>query len=166
MKRLLTASVGLIFAAGLAYGMNPSFGTGDLKLDSTLEQLNLAASADPDGFLRRLGSTYNLPEQELRHARDMYGLGGADLFMATGLARETHRPIYAVAEEFKQNRGQGWGVIAQDLGIKPGSSEFHQLKRDAKGSLNYMKSTAKSKQKHEQKMKKAAQGQGHGKQQP
>ena len=35
-------------------------------------------------------------------------------------------------------------------GIKPGSSEFHQLKRDAKGSLDYMK----SKQKHEQGKKK------------
>jgi hypothetical protein len=26
-------------------------------------------------------------------------------------------------------KGQGWGVIAKSLGIKPGSPEFHALKR-------------------------------------
>jgi len=163
MRKWLTASVGLVFVVGLAYGFDPLFGTGDMKLDSTLEQLNIAAGADPDGFLGRLSSMHNFPTQELRRARDTYGLAGADLFMATGLAREIHRPVHSVAEEFKQNQGKGWGVIAQNLGIKPGSSEFHQLKRDAKGSLDYMKSTAKSKQKHEQKMKKASKGNGHGK---
>lgn len=163
MKKLLAASVGPDFAVGLAYGMDPSFGTGDRRLDSTLEQLNIAAGADPDGFLTRISSMHNFPQQDVRRARDTFGLGGADLFMATALARETHRPVYAVAEEFNQSQGKGWGVIAQDMGIKPGSSEFHQLKRDAKGSLNYMKSNAKSKQKHEQRMKKETQAKGHGK---
>ena len=30
--------------------------------------------------------------------------------------------------ERERNRGQGWGVIAQRMGIKPGSAEFHALK--------------------------------------
>ena len=156
MKKLLAASVGLVLVGGLTYGLDPSFATGDRKLNSTLEQLNIAAGADPDAFIKRLSSVHNFPEQELRRASETYGLGGADLFMATALAREIHRPVYSVAEEFKQNQAKGWGAIAKDLGIKPGSSEFHQLKRDAKGSLDYMKSTAKSK-------KKASQGHGHGK---
>jgi hypothetical protein len=163
MRRLLAASVGLAFVVGLAHGFDPSFATGDAKLDSTLEQLDIAARADPDDFVRRLSSMHHVPEQELRQARDTFGLGGADLFMATGLARETHRPVHSVAEEFQRSQGKGWGVIAKNLGIKPGSSEFHRLKRDAKGSLNYMNSSAKSTQKQEQKMTKASQGQGHGK---
>jgi hypothetical protein len=146
MKKMLVGFVGLAFVVGLAYGMDTSFGTGDRKLDSTLEQLNVAAHADPDAFLRRLSSMHDIPEQELRRARDAYGLGGADLFMTTALARNTRRPVYSVAEEFKHNQGKGWGVIAQDMGIKPGSAEFHQLKRDAK-------STARS----------GSQGKGHGK---
>ena len=120
MKKSLAASVGLVFVVGLAYGTDSSFGTGDKNLDFTLEQLNIAASADPDGFLMRLSSMHNFPELELRQARDAYGLGGADLFMATGLARKTHRSVHSVAEEFKQNRGKGWGVIAKDLGSSPG----------------------------------------------
>lgn len=156
----------VVLVAGLAYGMDPVFGTGDSRLDSTLVQLNIAADADPDGFVRRLSSIHGFPELELRRARDTYGLGGADLFMATALARESDRAIYSVAEGFTQGERKGWGAMAQDLGIKPGSAEFHRLKRDAKGSLDYMNSTAKAKQKHEQKMRKESQGKGHGKSQP
>jgi hypothetical protein len=32
------------------------------------------------------------------------------------------------------NKGKGWGVIAKNLGIKPGSAEFHALKR---GDLSF-----------------------------
>lgn len=163
MKKLLAASAGLVVVVGLAHGFDPSFGTGDPKLDSTLEQLDIAARADRDGFVRRLGSMHSVPEQEIRQAMDTYRFGGADMFMVSALAREAHRPIDSVAQEFKQNPGKGWGVMAQDLGIEPGSSEFHRMKRDAKDSLNYMNSTAKSRQKHEQKMKKASQGKSHGK---
>ena len=161
MKKFLAVSVGLVFVGGLTYGLDTSFGTGDRKLNSTLEQLNVAAGADPDGFVRRLSAAHNFPERELRRASETFGLGGADLFMATALARELHRPVYSVAEEFKQNQGKGWGTIAKELGIQPGSSEFHQLKRDAKGSLDYMTSNARTKQRHEKKMKKASQGHGH-----
>jgi hypothetical protein len=38
-----------------------------------------------------------------------------------------------VVREYKAHKGQGWGVIAKNLGIKPGSKEFHALK---KGGLN------------------------------
>jgi len=34
-----------------------------------------------------------------------------------------------VADYWQQNHGQGWGVVAQRMGIKPGSAEFHQLKK-------------------------------------
>jgi hypothetical protein len=34
-----------------------------------------------------------------------------------------------VVDVYKKNRGKGWGVIAKSLGIKPGSPEFHALKR-------------------------------------
>jgi len=172
MKKLLAASVGLVFLVGMAYGMGskPSGSTGDRQLDSTLEQINIAAKADPDGFIKQLSSRHNIPEQEIRQAKEAYGLGAADLFMATALAKKTHRPVLSVAEKYKQNQGKGWGVLAKDMGIKPGSSEFHELKRDAHGSLDHMKSMAKSKQKHEQEMKKEreqrmkkdSQGKGHG----
>jgi hypothetical protein len=173
MKKLLAALAGLVVLVGLAHGAGsePSDNTGDRKLDSTLEKINLAAKADPDGFIKQLSSRYNIPEQEIRQTKETYRLGAADMFMATALAKATHRPVLSVAEEYNKNQGRGWGVMAKEMGIKPGSSEFHELKRGARGSLDHMESAAKSKQKHEremkkeheQRMKKDSQGKGQGK---
>ena len=38
-----------------------------------------------------------------------------------------YQPVRVVTE-FREHAGQGWGVIAKNLGIKPGSAEFHALK--------------------------------------
>jgi hypothetical protein len=34
-----------------------------------------------------------------------------------------------VVDQWQQDHGQGWGVLAKRLGIKPGSPEFHRLKK-------------------------------------
>jgi hypothetical protein len=34
-----------------------------------------------------------------------------------------------VLEKYEAGKGRGWGALAKSLGIKPGSSEFHALKR-------------------------------------
>jgi hypothetical protein len=33
---------------------------------------------------------------------------------------------------YSKHKSNGWGVIAKQLGIKPGSAEFHQLKNRAR----------------------------------
>jgi len=38
------------------------------------------------------------------------------------------KPIDYVTEQYKENKGRGWGALAKSLGIKPGSPEFHALK--------------------------------------
>ncbi|HEX9934232.1 MAG TPA: hypothetical protein VGB38_03460, partial [bacterium] len=40
------------------------------------------------------------------------------------------QPAERVMDEYKSGKGKGWGVIAKSLGIKPGSDEFHALKRE------------------------------------
>ncbi len=40
------------------------------------------------------------------------------------------QPVEVVTKEYETNKGKGWGVIAKNLGIKPGSKEFHALKKD------------------------------------
>ncbi|MBE0602055.1 MAG: hypothetical protein IH611_00310 [Deltaproteobacteria bacterium] len=39
------------------------------------------------------------------------------------------RPHEVVLDEYRANQGKGWGVMAKNLGIKPGSAEFHSLKK-------------------------------------
>ena len=47
----------------------------------------------------------------------------------------SHRSWDEVLGEYKENNGKGWGVIAKNLGIKPGSREFHELKDDDSGMI-------------------------------
>ena len=156
MRKSLAAAVGLVFLFGLAQAASagPWGNTGDRRLNSTLERLNVVAQADFDGFIERLSSRYGVSGPEIRQARETYRFGPADLFMATALASRTHRPVLSVAEQYSKNQGKGWGVMAKELGIKPGSRAFHEMKQDARGLEAHMKSATASKQKHAQEMQK------------
>jgi hypothetical protein len=49
--------------------------------------------------------------------------------MVFRLGEMSRQPAERVMDEYKSGKGKGWGVIAKSLGIKPGSKEFHALKR-------------------------------------
>ena len=46
---------------------------------------------------------------------------------------------------YKKNKEKGWGVIAKEMGIKPGSPEFHALKGKTKTRKDKGKSEGKGK---------------------
>jgi hypothetical protein len=48
--------------------------------------------------------------------------------MCLQLGYMTKKPLNVVLQTYKKNTGKGWGNIAKQLGIKPGSPEFHALK--------------------------------------
>ncbi len=156
MNKWLAVALGAVCLAGVAYGAgsDPWRGMGDRKFDSMVQSMNREAMADPDGFIRQLSARHGIPESDLRQARETHGLDPGDLYMASSLAWITHRPILVVAEDYKKNPGRGWGEMAKEMGIKPGSREFHDMKADARGSLADMKSMAKARQKHERQMMK------------
>jgi hypothetical protein len=51
-----------------------------------------------------------------------------DVYYACTIAQVIGRPCRYVVDEWAANHGQGWGVVARRLGVKPGSAEFHRLK--------------------------------------
>jgi hypothetical protein len=52
--------------------------------------------------------------------------------MAAQLSASLNKPFENVVETYSKNKGKGWGVIAKDMGIKPGSPEFHAMKKSMK----------------------------------
>ncbi len=150
MKRTLTAAIGLVFLGLLVHGAAFAQGanTGDRKLDSLLVQINTHAEADPAGFFLQLSRQHNIPEEEIRLAKERHGLTFGDIFMAVILALRTNRRVGDVAAEYGQNQGQGWGVMAMRMGIKPGSPEFKQLKANAGGFGRHMKTMAKARKRN------------------
>lgn len=97
-------------------------------LDSFLKNLNIKARADMNGFAARLSAQFGTPEVQIRAV-----IGSvkepADAFMCLQLGQWTQKPAEQVVSVYKANQGRGWGAIAKSMGIKPGSAEFHALKR-------------------------------------
>ena len=169
MRRLLAWSLGTFLLAGAANAglPEPSVRSGDRSLDKTLQSISAEAKADPASFWSMLSKIHGIPEADIRTAKDATGLEPADMYMATSIAHITGRPIGTVAEECRRNHEKGWGVMAKEMGIKPGSPEFHRLKAGARGSLDHMKAAKRDRQRHEKQTKfeheRKAKQESHGK---
>ena len=156
MRRFLATSACVVFLGVLVLGTGLALqpDTGDRKLDSLLDTINKGALTDPGGFLELLSLTFNIPEEKLRTEWEQHGLEAGDWYLATALGSRTRRPVGDIATEYRENQGKGWGVTAMSMGIKPGSPEFKELKRDAGGFVDQMKAKAKSKKQHEKALEK------------
>ena len=143
MKRFLTTVSFLVFVFALAAGLANAQQTasGDKKMDGYLNQINKEAEQDPEGFTKHLSQQYGIAEEEIRQAREQHRLTYGDTYMAAALAKQSQRKIGDVAAQYKQkqSQGQGWGVTAQENGVKAGSAQFHQMKTQAKGSVKQLK---------------------------
>ena len=89
---------------------------------------NIQAEADPSGFRARLATRFKIGDAQINIVLDNVEKP-ADAYMVLKLGEMSNVPTENVIEEYKSGKGKGWGALAKRLGIKPGSSEFHALKR-------------------------------------
>lgn len=167
MNRLATIALLLFSLAGsaqaqlvdaVAVGYSPR--TGDVWVDARLGDINVFARGDLDGFVDDVVVSYGAPRayvRELVYQRDWLP---ADVYYACALARQLGRPCAEVADDYAKNRGQGWGVVAQRLGIKPGSAAFHALKGDVGKAHGRAESRGRGKPAHAGNPDKATPGKG------
>ena len=104
------------------------FGAGDSGLEGFIQNLNVQAEADLGGFKARLSADFGVPAPEVEAIIRTVDRP-ADAYMCFRVAQVAKQPTEVVVREYKANKGKGWGVIAKNLGIKPGSKEFHELKK-------------------------------------
>jgi hypothetical protein len=96
-------------------------------LDGFLSNLNVQARADLPGFSATVSAQFGVPVPQVQAILTKVH-SPADAFMVFQLGQMAHQPPEAVLQTYRTHRGKGWGVIAKELGIKPGSKEFHALK--------------------------------------
>jgi hypothetical protein len=96
-------------------------------LDSFLSNVNVQARADLPGFSVKVSTQFGVPVPRVEAVLGMVATP-ADAFMVFQLGQMAHRPPETVVQTYQTHKGKGWGVIAKELGIKPGSREFHALK--------------------------------------
>lgn len=111
-----------------------------------MPNFNIQAQADPTGFHARLATRFHIGDAQVSAVLSNFPKP-ADAYVALRLREMSGKPIDVVTEQYKTKKGQGWGALAKSLGIKPGSREFHALKRgdDLYASKGKGKNKAKSK---------------------
>jgi len=102
-------------------------------LETFLDDIELKAHADLGSFKADLTLTFGVPESRVEGLFEIMPKA-SDVYMCLRIGEIAHQPLDRVVEEHRRNAGQGWGVIAKNLGIQPGSDEFHALKAGRLGS--------------------------------
>jgi hypothetical protein len=126
MKALL---VGTLLAVLL---LHPAAGFCGSDLDSFVGSLNVQAGADLPGFKVRLSAQFGIPVPQVETVIARVQTP-ADAYMVLKVGEVARQPQEVVLKEYEAHRGKGWGVIAKNLGIKPGSRQFHELKKGLDG---------------------------------
>jgi len=96
-------------------------------LEDFLDEVEIRASKDLGSFKADLSLTFGVSEGKVNGMFELMSKA-SDVYMCLRVGEVANQPIDRVMQEYRLHRGQGWGVIAKNLGIKPGSDEFHALK--------------------------------------
>lgn len=127
--------------------------TGIADLDVNLNEVNTLASKDIVAFTEMVAANYNSTTELVSDVLNS-GLKPAETLMAFEVADIVDKPVGDVVNTYKANKGKGWGVVAMELGIKPGSKEFHALKDKTKNDKEKLKKIKEDKDKGNDKNKK------------
>jgi len=125
-------------------------------LEDFLARVNVQARADLPGFSAKVSAQFGVPEARVQAVIQTVS-EPADAFMVFQLGQMANTKPERVLAVYKPNKKKGWGVIAKQLGIKPGSAEFHALKS---GNLSFTGTPAGS---GDSPGKDKGHGKGHGK---
>ena len=123
MKNSRTIIPVLVFVFALLF---PGTATAN-GLESFLGEVDVRASKDMGSFRADLSLTFDVSNGTLDGLFEVMSKP-SDVYMCLRIGEVAKQPIDRVVDEHQKHKGQGWGVIAKNLGIKPGSEEFHALK--------------------------------------
>lgn len=142
IKRLL-----IIVMVGIVCHAHAQYNSGDDELNKSLITIDADAKLDFGAFKVGISGSYDITEKKLDYLSVEIGMSAGDIYMSAELAKITKKSLDEVVTVYTTNKKKGWGVIAKELGIKPGSPEFHALKGKANDKGN-KKSKGKGKGKN------------------
>jgi hypothetical protein len=126
MAALLLGS-GTVFAQSFAFGWNPR--SGDTWVDVRLADINQYGQRYPGPFIDEITRYHGAPRSLVSELLTERHWAPGDIYFACALAQIAGQPCRVVVDAWERDHAQGWGAIAKRMGIKPGSEQFHRLKR-------------------------------------
>lgn len=133
--RTTLATLLLVFGLGIgsaqaqdfSFGWNPR--SGDIWVDTWLGDMNRYGGRYRDPFIDEMVRYHSAPRDLVDELLNRRRWAPGDVYFACALAKLVGRPCRYVVEIWERDHAQGWGAVAKRLGVKPGSAEFHRLKR-------------------------------------
>lgn len=133
MKKLimlmLVLSLTTVFAIPLPTKVVFKVNTGDKELDVTLSQFNVEANLSIKTFNAEMTTNYKVTEKKLDMLRVKSRMQPSDIYMALEVSKMSGKSMQDVLSSYKKNNKKGWGAIAKEFGVKPGSKEFKAMKK-------------------------------------
>lgn len=123
---ILTLLAGLVISCSYA-----QYNTGDTQLNASLVKIDDDAKLNFTAFKADMSLSYNVSERKIDSWSVEFGMKAGDIYLALEIAKITKKPIEDVIKIYQSDKSKGWGYMAKQLGIKPGSPEFHALKGNA-----------------------------------
>lgn len=141
MNKAILSLIGLVMSMSL-YAQ--TYKSGDATLDANLKSITLEANKDLATFKTNVVVTYGTTLDKV-NSLFTAGMAAGDVVISFEIIKITKKPIADVIRVYKASKSKGWGAMAKELGIKPGSAEFHKLKDSCgknKDKVNKKKSTS------------------------
>ncbi len=122
----------VLFSLAVSYNFAQiSFNTGDKELEVELNLFNTEAKKDLAKFKENTAKEYSLSKETIQSLLDKK-MQPAEILLSIRISLITKKPVVDVVKCYEKNKSKGWGAIAKEMGIKPGSPEFHALKGKSK----------------------------------
>lgn len=118
----------LALALAAAFAAPAQAQTGDALLDTVLQTLDALYYDEPDYYTEQIVYETRVEPVIVREYIVERRYAPSDVYMIGELSQLSGKSFNEVAGIYEDHRGQGWGVVARQLGIKPGSAQFHALK--------------------------------------
>lgn len=117
---------GTAHAQDFTLGWNPR--SGDVWVDTWLGDMNRYGSRYRDPFVDELVRYHDAPRNLVVDLLTRRWAPG-DIYFACALAKLSGHPCRYVVDLWERDHAKGWGAMAKQLGIRPGTPEFHRLKQ-------------------------------------
>ncbi len=114
-------------AQDYTFGWNPR--SGDVWVDTWLGDMNRYGGRYRDPFVDEMVRYHGAPRDLVTELLVNRHWAPGDVYFACSLASILGRPCRYVVDIWERDHAQGWGAVAKNLGIKPGSPEFHRMKK-------------------------------------
>ena len=126
-KKIIVLIAMAVLAFATTQGVFAQDTTETDDLDNEVTALNQAATEDPTALLAKLSVEFSV---DLVVLQDLYtqGYTPGQIWLALEISKASTTTLQDAILVAGSTEGHGWGVLAQTMGIAPGSADFHALK--------------------------------------